>query len=432
MLLIRETGYDWVMRNVEPGLMSVFRLFTGLRLAFGIVAVLAQWAAPDRNVRLIEVIEPAVLMFWLLLPLAYPQYEGWLLPVALVFAGVGPLITQADALHADAPEDVPMETILTLQTWSSMIVLLLPVVITAWQYRFKQVALYSIGITLLNVLFISLSVGGAALESTLVTGSITARAVTFMVIGWLLVRLMTAQRSQRQELTDANLKLMHHSATLEQLTITRERNRLARELHDTLAHTLSALAVQLEAVDALWPTKPDQAHARLEKSIEMTRSGLTETRRVLQDLRASPLEDLGLALALRNLVTSTAARAGLEPDLHIEPRLGSLSPDIEQAVYRITQEALVNVVNHANAQHLTVQLGRFDGRLTLTVSDDGSGFAAPRGTDESNGRAHRLGIRGMRERAELVGGQLEVESQPGQGTIVMFSVRVADDTRFDL
>jgi two-component system NarL family sensor kinase len=152
----------------------------------------------------------------------------------------------------------------------------------------------------------------------------------------------------------------------------------------------------------------------------------------LQDLRASPLEDLGLALALRNLVTSTAARAGLEPDLHIEPRLGSLSPDIEQAVYRIAQEALVNVVNHANAQHLTVQLGRFDARLTLTVSDDGSGFAAPHATDENNGRAHRLGIQGMRERAELVGGRLEVESQPGQGTIVMFSVRVADDTRFDL
>ncbi len=427
MSWIGQTGYDHTMGNVEPGLLSVFRLFTGLRLAFGIIAVLAQWAAPDQDVRLIDVLEPAVLLFWLLLPLVYPGHERWLLPVALVFAGVGPLLTQADMLSTDTPQDFPVETILTLQTWSSMIVLLLPVVLIAWQYRFKQVALFSIGITMLNVLFISLTVSGVALESSLVTGSITARAVTLMVIGWLVVRMMTAQRTQRRELTDANRRLMHHSATLEQLAITRERNRLARELHDTLAHTLSALAVQLEAVDALWPTKPDQAHTRLEKSIEMTRTGLTETRRVLQDLRASPLEDLGLALALRNLAALTAARAGLELDLHIAPRLGSVSPDIEQAVYRIAQEALANVANHANARHLTVQLSSSAAQLALTVSDDGSGFKPDNATT-----AHRLGIKGMRERAEMVGGQLEVESQPGQGTIVMFSVRTADDTGFDL
>lgn len=427
MSLIRQTGYDRGMENVEPGLLSVFRLFTGLRLAFGIIAVLAQLAAPDQDVRLIEVLEPAVLMFWLLLPVFYPGRERWLLPIALVFAGVGPLLTQADMLSTDTPNNIPVETMLTLQTWSSMIVLLLPVVLIAWQYRFRQVVLFSIGITILDEVIISLTVSGTPLKSALVTGSITARAVTFMVIGWLVVRMMTAQRTQHQELTDANLKLMHHSATLEQLAVTRERNRLARELHDTLAHTLSALAVQLEAVDALWPTKPDQAHARLEKSIEMTRTGLTETRRVLQDLRASPLEDLGLALALRNLVASTAARAGLELDVHIAPQLGSVSPDIEQAVYRIAQEALANVANHANARHLTVQLSSSAAQLTLTVSDDGGGFKSD---DAPN--AHRLGIKGMRERAEMVGGQLEVESQPGQGTIVMFSVRTTDDTRFDL
>ncbi len=195
-----------------------------------------------------------------------------------------------------------------------------------------------------------------------------------MVLGWLVVRLMTIQREQRQALKEANRKLTHHAATLEQLATTRERNRLARELHDTLAHTLSAVAVQLEATNALWTTKPEQAHARLQKSIEVTRSGLTETRRVLQDLRASPLEDLGLALAIRHLAESTASRSGLTLDLHIADRLGSVSPDIEQAVYRIAQEALVNAAAHANARNLTVQLGHFDSHLVLTVSDDGKGF----------------------------------------------------------
>ena len=198
-----------------------------------------------------------------------------------------------------------------------------------------------------------------ALESPLVTGSIVARTTTFMVSGWLVGRLMTGQRKQRQAMKEANRKLTHHAATLEQLTTTRERNRLARELHDTLAHTLSAVAVQLEAANVLWSTKPEQAHARLQKSIEVTRSGLTETRRVLQDLRASPLEDLGLALAVRNLAESTASRSGLKLDLHIADRLGSVPPDIEQAVYRIAQEALVNVISHANARNLTVQLGHF-------------------------------------------------------------------------
>jgi signal transduction histidine kinase len=412
---------------VEPGLFSVFRLFTGLRLFFGIVAALARLAARDQDVRVVQVLEPALLMFWLSLPLVYPKYGRWLLPVALVLAGVGPLITEADSLATDTANNFPLETILTLQTWGSMIVLLLPVVLIAWQYHFEHVILFSIGITVLNVLIVRLTVNPSGLKSSLVAGSITARMVTFMVIGWLVARLMTAQREQRQELTDANLKLVHHSVTLEQLAITRERNRLARELHDTLAHTLSAVVVQLEAVDALWNTKPEQARARLQKSIEVTRSGLTETRRVLQDLRARPLEDLGLALAVRSLAESTAARAALKLDLRVAPRLGGVSPNIEQAVYRIAQEALTNVANHADAHHLTVQLARLDSNLVLTVSDDGCGFE-PDGSASASG----LGITGMRERADMIGGRLEVESQPDQGTIVKLSVRLEDDPRLDL
>jgi signal transduction histidine kinase len=404
-------------RSLEPGLLTVFRLFTGLRVIFGIVFALARLAAPDQDVHIIELLEPAVLMFILSLLTLRANHERVLLPIALVFAGIGPLISQAEFLSVGDFRRLPIESILTLHTWGSMIVLLLPVVLIAWQYRFQQVVLFSLGITLLNVLIISLTVDLEAIESPLVMSSITFRLITFMVIGWLVVRLMTGQREQQLALKEANRKLIHHAATLEQLTTTRERNRLARELHDTLAHTLSAVAVQLEAVDALWATKPDDAHMRLQKTIDVTRSGLTETRRALQDLRASPLEDLGLALAIYNLAESTASRAGLKLDVHVADRLATVSSDIEQAVYRIAQEALANVISHANARNLTVQLGNFNSNLVLTISDDGTGFDLT-----ARHAARRFGIQGMRERAEMIGGVLEVESQPSQGTLIMLSI----------
>lgn len=406
-------------QTLEPGLLAVFRLFTGLRLIFAIVFTLTRLAGPDQDVRIFELLEPALLMVILSLPATRSVREDMLLPVALGVAAVGPLLVQAEFLADDNALRLPIETILTLQTWGSMIVLLLPLIIIAWQYHFRQVVSFSLGITLLNVLTISMAGELEALESPLVMSSIVFRWITFMVIGWLVVQLMTGQREQRRAMREANTKLTHHASTLEQLAITRERNRLARELHDTLAHTLSAVAVQLEAVDALWHTKPDQAFARLQKSIEVTRSGLTETRRVLQDLRASPLEDLGLALAVRTLAESTASRGGLKLDVHIAERLGSVSPDIEQAVYRIAQEALTNVLNHANARYLTVQLGCFDSSLVLTISDDGTGF-----DHQQAQSARHFGLRGMYERAEMIGGVLEVESHPGQGTIVMLSIEV--------
>jgi signal transduction histidine kinase len=406
-------------RNLEPGLLAVFRVFTGLRLAFAVILALTRLATPERDLRIMDLLEPAVLMAILSIPALRSRHEHILLPVALTVAGLGPLLAQAETLSDNRVLKLPIESMLALQTWGSMIVLLLPLIICAWQYRVRQVLTFSVGVTLINLALISLTVNGRVFKDPLVMGSIVFRLITFIVVGWLVVRLMSDQREQRRALNEANRKLTHHAATLEQLATTRERNRLARELHDTLAHTLSAVAVQLEAVDALWSTKPDDAHLRLRKTIETTRSGLTETRRALQDLRASPLEDLGLALAIRDLAETTASRGGLKLDIHIADRLPTLPSSIEQAAYRIAQEALANVINHANAHHVTVQLTSFNSHLVLVVSDDGTGF-----DPAANNRARRFGIQGMRERAEMIGGSLEVESQPDQGTLVMFSVGI--------
>lgn len=406
-------------RDIEPGLLRVFRLFAALRMFFALLFTAARLANPEQSVRILDLFEPALLLVLLALPLLTQIPERVVLPLALVVATVGPLLSNTEALMDRRATILPEETLLTLQTWGSMIVLLLPLVIIAWQYRFAHVTFFSLAITVLHVLLIGSILGFEALDSTLVISSIVARTVTFMFIGWLIVRLMVSQRDQRQALTEANTRLTHYASTLEQLATTRERNRLARELHDTLAHTLSAVAVQLEAVDALWSAKPDEAHTRLRKSIAATRSGLTETRRVLQDLRATPLEDLGLSLATRTLAESIASRAGLALDLHIQKRLGSLSPQVEQAVYRTAQEALSNVANHANAHCVTVQLARQKNTLTLAISDDGSGF------DSTNvNTARSYGITGMQERAAMAGGTLKIESQPGEGTRILLAIEV--------
>jgi two-component system sensor histidine kinase UhpB len=133
----------------------------------------------------------------------------------------------------------------------------------------------------------------------------------------------------------------------------------------------------------------------------------------LQALRATPLEDLGLALAIRSLAENVAARGALSLDLDLPEQINDLAPEVEQCYYRVAQEALENVIMHANAQRVSVSLRQAEGWLTLEVSDDGLGF-----TGEATGSDDRFGIKGMRERAELIGGTLGVESHSGQGTTI--------------
>jgi signal transduction histidine kinase len=192
---------------------------------------------------------------------------------------------------------------------------------------------------------------------------------------------------------------------------------VARELHDTLAHTLSGLSVQLEAVKAYWNVDPQKARSTLEGSLQAAHSGLGETRRALEALRASPLDDLGLSLAVRTMVEDAAARANLALDLSIADKLPSLSPDVEQCIYRVGQEAVTNVTRHAKARTLTVNLESTREKVTLTVHDDGVGFDV-----QKQQKANGYGLKGMQERAQLAGGELTVTSKPDEGTTVKLVV----------
>ncbi len=415
--------------HLEPGLLQVLRLFVALRLAFGVLSLLL--ALLQREPRLLRypflpVVETSLLLGYLFWPWLRARLGRAYLPIALAAASVGPIVEHALSVALRLRTGVVGAAAGT-DVWTLYVLLFVPLVLLAWQYDFVSVIAFSLGTAVLDlVLAIPMALHGGPPLVTVVA-LLFLRTVLFVVVGYLVVRLMHAQRAQREALAQANARLVGYARTLEHLAASRERNRLARELHDTLAHALSAAAVQLEAVVSVWDSDPDRARTMLSQSLALVRDGLVEARRAIAALRAAPLEEQGVVLAIRSLAESAAARAGLHLDLQLPARLDGLSPNVESALYRIAQEAMTNVARHAQARTLAVHLVREGQRLVLAISDDGRGFevsAVPAG--------NRYGLQGMRERAAAVGGVLVVQSAPGQGTTVRLTVGVPDGARADL
>lgn len=331
------------------------------------------------------------------------------LPLVLIGMSALPLITTSLTIPSSLPG--PIAGTGGLVRLRALPILTVAVVLIAWQYHWKHVVLFSVGTTaLVIVLLIGQPVG--FLNMLAITA---VQMMSFLIVGYSTCALMDKLRAQRMALEQANRQLRHYATTLEKLAISRERNRVARELHDTLAHTLSGLTVQLEATKAYWDVDPQAARAMVETALESTRDGLHETRRALKALRASPLEDLGLRVALCSMAAHTAEGANLRLDCAVAENLPVLSADVEQCIYRIAQEAVTNAAHYADADRLTIKLSCSDGGLTLMVQDNGHGFDAQR--DAAPGH---FGISGMYERAALAGGTLSIASVPGEGTTVYF------------
>ena len=193
---------------------------------------------------------------------------------------------------------------------------------------------------------------------------------------------------------------------------TAERNRLAREIHDTLAQGLVAIALRLETADALLEGDMDSegAHEALHQAMSLTRESLEEARRSVLDLRAAALEGRRLVEALGTLADDVAEQAGLEVMFDATGAKRSLPGRIEVGLFRIAQEAFNNVAQHAEATHLTVQLAATSEVAQLTIQDDGVGFDAAQVAGGS------FGLIGMNERARLLGGKLDLQSNAGAGT----------------
>lgn len=400
--------------EIEPGILPVFRLYVGVLWALSTLSLFSDQPAPLKSFDLLSWLITGSLFIYL--------SWGWLrrrvgknyLSVALVFATLAPIFADAVANVIRVRHGLPENP----DSGRLIVWFILPLLLVSAQYRLRAMLLFTVGTSLLPVLLAwMIGASDAVLRDYWSQGFV--RLFLFTITGYVVVRLSSAQRQLRAELARKNAQLAHYAATLEQLTITRERNRLARDLHDTLAHTLSALNVQLNALDVLFETSPEAARQKLKQVQELTRSGLHESRRALQALRASPVDEMGLVLALQQAAREAAERAGAELTLTLPPSLTTLPPDVEQQLYRVAEEALNNIVRHARAKHLSLALQQTEPALTLTIHDDGAGFDPMQ--PSPNGH---YGIAGMKERAALVNGALQVESQPTKGTTIRLTIPV--------
>jgi signal transduction histidine kinase len=199
-----------------------------------------------------------------------------------------------------------------------------------------------------------------------------------------------------------------------ELGVAEERNRLAREIHDTLAQGLTALTLQLEMADALLDADPGRTRSSIQRALQLARDSLQEARRSVLDLRAAPLDGKSLPDALQRLAEQFADEHDIRCTVHTEGLGERLPARLEAGLYRLAQEALTNVAKHARADQVSVTLARAGEGLSLIVEDDGVGFdpAVPVAAGPSGG----FGLAGMRERAALLGGELLITSRPGQGT----------------
>jgi two-component system NarL family sensor kinase len=236
-----------------------------------------------------------------------------------------------------------------------------------------------------------------------------------------------------RELSSADLRLLYTVGDLLSIAVERarlfqqqvtfgatdERNRLAREIHDTLAQGLTAIALQLETADAFLEgqASPERARQAVAQALALARANLEEARRSVLDLRAAPLEGRTLAQALAALADEWSKKSSGVVRFTAAGGNHPLPPRVEAGLYRIAQEALTNAARHAAARHIGVGLATQPGQVTLTVEDDGQGF------DPGRIPKDRYGLVGLNERVHLLGGTLDLQSSPGEGTRVV--VRVA-------
>jgi two-component system sensor histidine kinase UhpB len=188
-----------------------------------------------------------------------------------------------------------------------------------------------------------------------------------------------------------------------------ERSRIAQDLHDEVNQALTAILLRLSATIQ---TAPPALQEELRESQALVTQAMEELLHLARELRPTALDDHGLVPALTSQVAAFGERTGIRANFRRHGSVPNLSDEEQLVIYRVTQESLSNVAQHSGARHVDVELS-FVGRTVLRVRDDGHGFRT-----NGNGRAARLGVSGMRERALLVGGHLSIFSEPGDGTTI--------------
>lgn len=269
------------------------------------------------------------------------------------------------------------------------------------------------------------------LDNTAIPPVSLIRLLVFLLTGTMISALTGA-------LQQTTHKWRHVEETAEQAreyAVLQERNRLAREIHDTLAQGFTGIVIQLEAAEDSLHDDPEEAQAHIARARTLARESLAEARRSVQALRPHLLEQRDLAFALKYYVEQMTAGTPVLAEVIVEGTPPTnLSNDIEGHLLRVGLEALTNTLKHANALHVRVQLTFSPNGVHLSVTDDGDGFdtstaAAWLGADallsDRDMTEQGFGLAAMRERAERIGGRLRVESSPGKGCAVSVTIPAA-------
>jgi signal transduction histidine kinase len=200
-----------------------------------------------------------------------------------------------------------------------------------------------------------------------------------------------------------------------------ERNRIAREIHDTLAQALVGISVQLEVVARLLPSSVDTAREHLNQARSQVRESIGEARRAIWQLRSQSDEAAEFSARLSKLAADVSRNSGIQSTVEIHGTYRSLNPKMENELLRIAQEAMTNAIRHAEAKLIRVDVTYDSRKLRMTISDDGRGFVMPPEASAPNGH---YGLQGMRERAEQIDAKFSVNSAIGSGTVVCVEAAV--------
>ncbi|MGM9491196.1 histidine kinase [Ideonella sp. YS5] len=255
------------------------------------------------------------------------------------------------------------------------------------------------------------------------------------VLGRAFGRLLNALRQEHAELDQLTRELEQRvqartreverlAADSRYAAVVRERLRFARDLHDTLAHSMMEMLVEVRTLRMLHAHDPQRLAAELERAEEVAREGLKEARDAVSHMRLNAVRDLGLGAALSGATVRFAERTGLEVSYRADPQAASFADERAETVFRIAEEALRNIDRHARAAHVEVALLQAgDGEIELVIADDGVGF------DPESSYPGHFGVTGIREHAQLIGARLELQSRPGAGTRLCLRLRVGPEMR---
>lgn len=237
----------------------------------------------------------------------------------------------------------------------------------------------------------------------------------------LLMNAVISERQSREKLAIANEKLRQYALKIENQATLEERNRIAREIHDSLGHSLTALNLQLETALKLWQSHPAKAQTFLARAKELGSKSLNDVRHSVSAMRYHPLQGQSLEQAIAVLVKDFDRDNGILPicQVHLEY---SLPPDVIISIYRIIQESLTNIAKYAIASEVKLKLITNKGGLCLRIEDNGQGFDMMKNT-------RGFGLQSMRDRALALGGEFKINSHPGAGCEIVVDIPLINLTK---